>query len=336
MKVFVAPLFKLFISLLLIAIQTLLADEEWELKRTNFYFENDIYSGTDEDYTAGMRLSFLYSIEDDKEYPLYELLFLDYGLHDSYFTAALTNQIFTPIDTNNSDVVADERPYASWSYLEFGMHKSYTNHLLSMLLQVGAVGEISGGEWLQKAAHDLVGNNSPNGWDNQLNNELGVNFKGTHKWMVRSKKFTKYECALVPFMSLELGNIAIRTTLGTSARFGYNIPKDFGLSSIDIGADPGIASYNNYLKKSRNRLCYSLNLNLAGSYVIRDIFLDGNTFSKSHSVEKEPFVYYYGVGLSFRYGDIALDIMHTYNSKKYKLENHGHGVDTLTLSWFYY
>jgi len=327
---------RLFILLILLS-PTLTAKNStslWQLERVNFYFENDIYSGTDEDYTAGMRLSSLYFIENEN-YPLYNLLFLDYGPHYSYFTLALTNQIFTPVDTKSSELVVDERPYASWTFLEFGMHKSYTHHLLSMLLQVGAVGEISGGHYLQDYAHKLVGNNTPNGWSNQLNNELGINLKGTHKWMFSSNRLKTYEYAVVPFMTVELGNIAIRGTLGTSARFGYNIPKDFGLSSIDIGADPGIATYDNHIKQLQNPWSYSLNLNLAGSYVVRDIFLDGNTFTKSHSVEKEPFVYYYGLGMSFRYRDISLDIMHTYNSKKYKLENRGHGVDTIILSWFY-
>ena len=37
-------------------------DMPWRLERTNFYFENDLFLGTDSQYTSGWKLSNLYYI----------------------------------------------------------------------------------------------------------------------------------------------------------------------------------------------------------------------------------------------------------------------------------
>jgi hypothetical protein len=86
--------------------------------------------------------------------------------------------------------------------------------------------------------------------------------------------------------------------------------------------------------KSKN-WSFSVNLLGAGSVVARDIFLDRNTFRDSHSVEKEPFVYYYGFGFTLRYKNFIFDFIEINNSKKFKLEKKGHGVGTMVFSWLY-
>ena len=62
----------------------------WYFDRFNLYFEDDIYSQTDDNYSAGERFSFLFFIENE-DYALYNLLFLDYDKTYSYATFSLTN-----------------------------------------------------------------------------------------------------------------------------------------------------------------------------------------------------------------------------------------------------
>jgi len=309
-------------------------NNSWILDRFNFYFEDDIYAQTDEGYSAGERLSWLYFIPD-ADYLIYDLLFLDLGNTYSYFTFSLTNQIFTPTNTKTTELIKTDRPYAGWTYAEAGIHKSSKSHLRSLILKVGAIGEISLSEYIQNNFHALIGNNDAKGWRNQLNNELGINLKYTHKWMIKSKSFESFEASLVPFLSTEFGNIAINATAGISGRFGYNIPKDFGVSSIDIGADPGIPIYDAYQNMKKQAWSFSINLMAAGSGVAHDIFLDGNTFSDSHSVEKENFIYYLGFGFTVRYKSFVFDFIGIHNSEKYKAEKDGHGVGTMVFSWLF-
>ena len=306
----------------------------WHFDRFNFYFEDDIYNHTDDNYSAGERLSFLFFIENE-DYALYNLLFLDYDKTYSYATFSLTNQIFTPTDTDATELIEDDRPYAGWTYFEAGMHKTSTNHLRSLLLKVGVIGEYSFAEQLQNGVHKLINNDPAQGWDNQLNNELGINLKYTHKWIFLSEDYNGFESSIVPFASAELGNIAINAEAGAFVRLGWNIPKDFGVSSIDLGADPGIPNYDKYQDRLLHHWSFSINLAAAGSAVARDIFLDGNTFTKSHSVEKENFIYYYGYGMTLRYQRFVLDFIQVENSKKFKLEKKGHGVGTIIISWLF-
>ncbi len=329
MKYFV--LLFLFVSSLLSSSEN---NDSWILDRFNFYFEDDIYTQTDDGYSAGERLSFLYYIPQE-DYLLYDLLFLDFGETYSYFTFSLTNQIFTPTDTKTSQLIIDDRPYAGWTYAELGMHKSSDTHLRSLSLQVGAIGKLSLSEQIQNSFHEIIGNNDTKGWSNQLNNELGINLKYTHKWIFISEFSNTFESSFVPFIEGELGNVAINASAGLGARLGWNIPKDFGVSSIDIGGDPGIPLYGAYKDMKKLPWSFSFNFNIAASEVAHDIFLDGNTFSKSHSVEKENFIYYYGFGFTARYKNFVFDFIEINNSKRFKIEKHGHGVGTMVFSWLF-
>ncbi len=309
-------------------------NSSWKLNRFNFYFENDVYAQTDDGYSAGERLSLLYFIENET-YSIFKPLFLDFGETRSYFSLSLTNQIFTPTDTKTSELIISDRPYAGWTYLEAGIHKSSKIHLQSLALKIGVIGEISQSEFIQNNFHKLIGNDSANGWSNQLNNEVGINLKYIQKWILQSKSFKNFEASLVPFISAELGTIAINATTGISGRFGYNIPKDFGVSSIDIGADPGIPVFDSSKNMKKSPWSFSLNLMVATSVVAHDIFLDGNLFSNSHHVEKENYIYYFGFGFTTRYKNFIFDFIGIHNSKKYKLEKSGHGVGTMVFSWLY-
>ena len=329
----------IFIYILLLAFSiSLEASNEdknnWEFERFSFYFEDDVYTKTDEGYSAGERLSYLFNISNE-DYLIYDALFMDFGQTSSYFSFAITNQIFTPTDTNATELIEDDRPYAGWTYLEWAIHKSSKTHLRSLSLQIGMVGKASYAEEIQNSVHNIIGSDPVNGWHNQLSNELGVNLKYTHKWMLDLADRGGFEAHLIPFVSGELGNIATNLTTGASARFGYNIPKDFGVSSIDIGADPGIPVHGELENMKKQSWSFSLNLLGGGSAVARDIFLDGNTFVDSHSVDKENFIYYYGFGFTMRYENFIFDFMEISNSKKFKEQPKSHGVGTLIISWLF-
>ncbi len=260
------------------------------------------------------------------------MLFLDYGKVDSYVTVALTNQIYTPSNTNETLLIKNDRPYAGWTYIDVGVHKSSKDTLRSIYLLVGMVGPVSGSEFFQNSIHSSTGSQKAMGWDNQLNNELGVNLRYVHKSRFVPNEFLGIQSAIIPFAQGELGNISIKATAGVSARIGWNIPKDYGVSSIDIGGEDGLPVY---VKMLNSHWSFSFNFSAAGSAVARDIFLDGNTFTDSHSVDKKPFVAYYSFGLTARYKSFAVDFIETKNTKKFEEEKQGHGVGTIVVSWLF-
>ena len=169
--------------LILFLVVYLLGAEEgdWEYERINYYFENDTFSSTDSEYTDGSRLSgLLYRPEADKEW--LSIPFTDELERAHFISFSLTQQMFTPHDLNETAVIENDRPYAGWLYFELGLHQSSEVHLDSLSMQVGIIGPASGMEQLQEFVHEHVDSEVAQGWDNQLNNELGVQLNYQHKW----------------------------------------------------------------------------------------------------------------------------------------------------------
>lgn len=309
-------------------------EKDWVFDRANFYIENDVYWGTDDGYSTGEMFTFLYFVPETDNF-VYDILGYNTKESYSYITFSFANQIFTPTDTQTTAFQPNDRPYAGWTYLETAFHKTTKTQLRSLSLKVGMVGPASASEQIQNTFHKTFGMDLVNGWDHQLHNELGINLKYTQKWKYHGKEFGDLEGSFIPFTSAELGNIAINASAGFTARIGYNIPKDYGLSYINIGNDPGIPVYGEYKNMRIKPWSFSLNFITAGTAVARDIFLDGNTFTHSHSVSKKTFVGYYGFGFTIRYKNLLVDIMATENSKQFKGQKESHGVGTAIISWLY-
>lgn len=323
--------------LLLLLTTHLFANQEeknWILDRANFYIENDVYWGTDDGYSTGEMFTFLYFVPEADNF-VYDILGYNTKESYSYLTFSLANQIFTPTNTLTTTFQADDRPYAGWTYIETGFHKTTKTQLRSLSLKVGMVGPASGSEYIQNTFHKTFDMDPVNGWEHQLHNELGVNLKYTQKWKYHGREFGDLEGSFIPFTSAELGNIAINASAGFTARIGYNIPKDYGLSSINIGNDPGIPVYGEYKNMRIQPWSFSVNFIARGTAVARDIFLDGNSFRSSHSMPKEIFIGYYGFGFTARYKNLLVDIMATENSRQFKAQKKSHGVGTAIISWLY-
>jgi lipid A 3-O-deacylase len=155
-----------------------------------FYFENDLFNGTDSNYTNGVKYSIISPdlsphatrgklprsvLELIHKIPFIAKSTPDYS-HQVEFS--IGQNMFTPGDITQSELVEDDRPYAGWTYLSTAYHRKCKadNKLLFMdtvELQIGIVGPESFGEDAQKLIHEIRDLTRPNGWDNQLDNELG-------------------------------------------------------------------------------------------------------------------------------------------------------------------
>jgi len=308
--------------------------DKWTLKRSNFYYENDTFFLTDYGYTSGARISWLYEVENPRK-DIYDIAPFNFGGSKTYRSFSMVNQIYTPEDTNETKLITDDRPYAGWTYFEIGLHKSSRTHLRSLNIRLGVVGRISGSEYLQNLIHSTINEPKVKGWDNQLHNEIGLNLKYTHKWKFSYEQKNRFESSIIPFSEFELGNISTKGTVGVALRFGRNIQKDFGVSSINIGAEDGIPSYKQEFFSHKKKWGFSINMYNATSLIYRNIFLDGNTFKNSHSVKKNLLVGYSGLGFTLRYKQFVVDFMQVYTTSEFESEENGHLNGSLIFSWLY-
>jgi hypothetical protein len=70
-----------------------------------------------------------------------------------------------------------------------------------------------------------------------------------------------------------------------------------------------------------------------GRAVARDIFLDGNTFRDSPSVDKENFVGDFEIGIAATYGSMRASFTQIYRTKEFKGQKGNDRFGAISLSW---
>src|SRR5262249_44883781 len=157
----------------------------------------------------------------------------------------------------------------------------------------GVVGPASGARELQKFFHRATSSRDPQGWDHQLRNELGVNVNYQHTW--RAANLASGNGLAVDFspqLGGALGNVETYANAGFKLRFGRHLPNDYGPPRID----PGLPGSGYFVPSSDFR--WYLFAGAEGRLVARNIFLDGNTFHDSPSVDKKNWVGDFQAGLA--------------------------------------
>ena len=335
------------ISLLLIATLANAGSDRSKEGTLNLYIENDLFSETDQDYTSGVRLSWVSPdvasyIESDA-LPEWlkrinrRLTFFHRSHKDlkRNVIISLGQQIFTPEDSVHTDLISDDRPYAAWLFFGLGYQTRDEEQLDTVELRLGVVGPAAQGQESQDFIHDLRGFDKFRGWDNQLGNEMGFVAVWEHKRKRQWRKSgTRFGWDLIGHGGFALGNVRTHLNGGVEARVGWAIPDDFGTSAIRPGGEnstPDSVWALRGLGKKKWSLHFfaSTDLRLVG----QDVFLDGNTFRESHSVAKEVFVAGAAVGFSYTYGGARLSYAHIFRSREFAQQDHSHSYGSLAISY---
>ncbi len=206
----------------------------------------------------------------------------------SYMLVA-SQYLYTPENLDSKEIVKNDRPYAGWLFTRIQSTDRKQNYLIISGIEVGVVGPASGASQIQKLVHQLTGSSEPSGWKNQLNNELGVNVY--HMRALSFRRDSKYiDHELVAHAGASIGNVNTHMQTGLLYRIGYNIPDDMGAAFITADEMAQTGTGDNSLigpAPTSDRMTVYFFMGADTRLVARDIFLDGNTFSSSHSVEKE-------------------------------------------------
>jgi hypothetical protein len=130
-----------------------------------------------------------------------------------------------------------------------------------------------------------------------------------------------------------LGNVYIYGNAGTEVRFGLNLPGDFGTSYIRPGGNTNAPTTVDD-PRLRNTQAYGLYFFTAatGRLVGRDIFLDGNTFRDSHSVDKETVVGDLIVGASVTFHRYKLSYAQVFRSREFEQQDKNNNFGSISLA----
>ncbi|HEY0946027.1 MAG TPA: lipid A deacylase LpxR family protein [Opitutaceae bacterium] len=273
------------------------------------YFENDFFGGQDRHYTNGFKLSWLsrdltsWGQEGWRRRFIDTLPFVNRPGGQKNFGFAFGQNIYVPQDISRVPPDPTDRPYAGWSYLELTFVSKTESVMDTLSFQAGMVGRHSYAQDMQIVIHEWLNDEHPDGWDYQLKDEVGVNIVFERKWRLYGRTMgNALGFDFVPHAGASLGNVQTYANAGATLRLGLNLPSDFGISLIRGASlpnaplddrDPRVAA--------RRSASFFVFAGVDGRAVARDIFLDGNTWRDSPSVDKESFVgdAFYGVGIFF-------------------------------------
>lgn len=332
---------------LLLAQQATSADDSWTV---NLYFENDLFGESDQNYTNGIRLSWVSpdtaSYYDDPAFPAWvravnrKLRFFNRAGADleHNLVISLGQLIYTPSDIDATELLKDQRPYAGYLYTGFAYHTRSDSQLDIIEIDVGIVGPEAQGERAQDWIHDLRDFDKFQGWDNQLKNEPALTFLYEHKRRWLRGEFSGLwglEHDFIGHGGFSLGNVATHLNFGGEYRLGWDLPDDFGTSAVRAGGDNSAPGRGDMRRQAKDKLVYGLHAFVAADarLVARDIFLDGNTFRDSHSVDKERAVVDLYTGLSFLTGRWKVSFAWVFRSREFEQQPHHHKYGSLSLSY---
>lgn len=308
------------------------------------YFENDTFSGTDQHYTNGVKLSWLSSDLVDwgqsgwRKTIVESLPFVNRAGGQKNFGFAIGQNIYTPRNIETPTPDPTDRPYAGWSYLEMAFISKTPAVSDTLGLQVGLIGPHSLAEDSQRIVHQWIREVRPEGWDYQLRNELGVNLVYERRWRLYARALVHtVGVDLIPHMGGSLGNVQTYANAGGTIRFGFNLPSDFGVQLARPGSVGGTPADDLDPRVALDRN-FSLFVFGAGDgrAVARDIFLDGNTFRDSRSVDKESFVADLSAGTGLIAGRWQLTYTQVWRTREFKTERGRYNnFGSLTLSRAY-
>jgi hypothetical protein len=314
-------------------------------KAFTFYWENDSFTGTDQDYSNGLKMTWSRAYEPSAGQRrglkgwIFDRLPLMHKPDAQRATSfSLGQSIFTPKDTEREDLIEDDRPYAGYTYLDFGFISIDGMRQDVWEFEIGIVGPSSQAEETQNFVHDVIGVDRAKGWDNQLENELGLNLTFGSYWRLwHFGNRSGFSFDVIPHLGGRLGNVAIYANTGAEIRFGWSVPEDYGTCPIRPGC-PAIRSSNNGLGFSETgRQKFGIYLFVAGEgrVVIRDIFLDGNTFQDSHSVDKEPLVAHLMGGVALQYSRVRMTYAMVLQTREFEERDDNHAFGAVSLSYLY-
>lgn len=134
-----------------------------------FEIDNDILTQTDFYYSNGILIE--YENEALGKYFPWKL----FGKrHQSGIS--IKHDISTPADTTTTDIQENDYPYSAVLYSTFFSYEENSEFYKRREIIIGVIGPIALGEQIQNGIHGLLPSHPVNGWENQLSNDILLNY----------------------------------------------------------------------------------------------------------------------------------------------------------------
>ncbi len=325
---------------------------ERRLRYLLFQLDNDLFTGSDQNYTSGVRVAYLQQISPETMNAFQAFLknlgkeaddtvgvFFSQKVQPSKteydWGVGLTQLMFTPEDHELLFAPPGKRPYAGWLGLEFSVHAKNEKALVSMLLSVGTTGKASIAEESQEYVHTHI-SGSPifQGWDSQVPQEITINLHFDSKVNLGKTSAGGIDFDGYWEWGATLGNFRTDAFTGLLFRGGWNLPIQYMTPRIQLGS----YSHELFVGDRTNTGAWSI-FGLAGgrgTAVAHDITLDGPWFRDfDGAVGSKPLVAEAIIGFGARYQRFTVTYARTFRTNEFGGQEGGHqfGSVQASLGW---
>jgi len=296
--------------LISVAISAPAANSEERNESLVLSVENDVFTGSDSNYTNGISIN--WSTDSLSKYEpgsfvggVANLLDFAPGFdsdgEDDHLLFSLIHEMNTPSDITIVDPPLTEQPYSGILLLGTSLYSDRGDWQQTWNLRVGAVGPITQADHLQRAYHQWSGADEPRGWSTQLPNEpiFNIGYVRSDNWF-ESQLAGDYDLRLSSIANVEAGTYATALGLGSVVEIGKDLNQT--VTSSSLGG--GIGSFVGVGAEPTQSLEVSGFAGVIGYAVGHYLPIDGNVFRDSRSInDREDLVAQFGTGISARYGN---------------------------------
>lgn len=217
--------------------------------------------------------------------PLGELFEAHHGKARTGVGYVLSQLIFTPNNLRATAPITTDQPYAGYLYGGMFWQRQGDYHgredvgvLDHFEINIGMVGEQTLAGDIQEWVHENFEGVDPNGWDNQLGNEVTAQFYFRRKWRIdlgtyESAWLGDLEMQIIPQAGIALGNVYRNAQAAATFRIGHHLPDDFGPGRIN---DLQSATGDPYQHQGWSWYLFA---RAGGRLVEHDMFLDGSNYT---------------------------------------------------------
>lgn len=261
--------------------------------------------------------------------------------------AILSLNIYTPTDLTDPYPIYDDRPYAGWTYVGLIVQRANRSTSIPtfehMELDLGTIGPDGYAGDTQKFVHKRFGFTDPEGWDNQIRDNFGLDFKYQRRWrldLVSDDNPSKFGVQFIPDAGAVAGTMHDNLSVGGTLRAGWNMPDDSGPNRMRYASDftrsfartDGTdVTWSHFLES----LSGYLFVRPDGRYVARDATIQGAFFRHSPvTLDVEPFVGELQMGFAIQFlSHWEVGYSQTYSTKEFDGQHGGDSFGAITLTY---
>ena len=281
--------------------------------RFDLDYNNDLFAGTDRDFTGATRLAWSPAGSPARG-------------ERTLFT--ISQEGWTPEDTNAERPPTGQRPYAGWLYLSAARATVVNEGNWMRYASIGVLGPSAGAEAVQNFLHDVTGSARVNGWDTEHGDRLSLQLGGRRDASALRRRISaEHELDLGIQAGAVLGTIMGYLHTGASLRIGRGTTRTVGPPDTT----PGAPDFATAFAPANARYVH---VGIGAQAVGWDRTLDADT-SRVASVDIEPLVADVRAGVVASFGDWHLAYTHALRTKTYRTgrATHAFGSVNITLIW---